>query len=86
MKDLVSYINELVDDQIKMRSCIPLTAELHDFYVQLMGRDVNEEMERNVISDDDGDVERYERFLMPKKRKNKRNVVSLNLNNFITLK
>jgi hypothetical protein len=76
MKDLVSYINELVDDQIQMRSCIPLTAELHDFYVQLMGRDVNEEMERNVISDDDGDVERYERFLKPKKRK--RNVVGLN--------
>lgn len=74
MKDLVSYINELVDDQIQMRSCVPLTAELHDFYVQLMGRDVDEEMERNVISDDDGDVERYERFLMPKKKK--RNVVS----------
>lgn len=77
MKDLVSYINELVDDQIQMRSCVPLTAELHDFYVQLMGRDVDEEMEKNVITDDDenvDDIKRYERFLMPKKKK--RNVVS----------
>lgn len=87
MKDLVSYINELVDDQIQMRSCIPLTAELHDFYVQLMGRDVNEEMERNVISDNnEEDVERYERFLMPKKRKSKRNVVSKKFQKYYTSK
>lgn len=83
MKDLVSYINELVNDQIQMRSCVPLTAELHDFYVQLMGRDVEEEMEKNVISGgDDGDndadeAERYEQFLKP--RKIKRNVVSLKI-------
>lgn len=83
MKDLVSNINELVNDQIQMRSCVPLTAELHDFYVQLMGRDVAEEMEKNVISGNDADdvdeAERYERFLKP--RKVKRNAVSLQ--NFI---
>lgn len=80
MQDLVSHINDLVSDQIQMRSCIPLTAELHDFYVELMGRDVEEEMEKNVIRDDygrDGEMEeRYERFLKPKRSKIKRNVVS----------
>lgn len=78
MQDLVSHINDLVSDQIQMRSCIPLTAELHDFYVQLMGRDVEQEMERNVIRDDydDGGEQRYERFLKPKRSKIKRNVVS----------
>ncbi len=75
MKDLISYINQLVDDQVQMRSCIPLTTELHDFYVQLMGRDVDEE-EDNLDSDDEEDLARYERFLIPKKKK--RNAVTKN--------
>jgi hypothetical protein len=89
MQDLVSHINDLVSDQIQMRSCIPLTAELHDFYVQLMGRDVEQELERNVIRDDyesgddgGGSEERYERFLKPKRSKIKRNVVSCKKINF----
>lgn len=78
MKDLVSYINELVNDQIQMRSCVPLTTELHDFYVELMGHDVEEEMEKSVIKDDDeNETERYVQFLKPKR--NKRNEVSLKL-------
>jgi hypothetical protein len=73
MSDLVEFINELVDDQIRMRSCIPLTPELRDFYKKLMGRDVDEDSSDNQIDDEyeDGD-ERYEksveRFLTPKKR------------------
>lgn len=73
MSDLVEFINELVDDQIQMRSCIPLTPELRDFYRKLMGRDVDEDSPDNQIDDDydDGD-KRYEKsvekFLTPKKR------------------
>jgi hypothetical protein len=75
MSDLVEFINELVDDQIQMRSCIPLTPELKDFYRKLMGRDIDEEDSSDnqiddVYGDDEG--ERYEksveRFLTPKKR------------------
>lgn len=72
MSDLVGFINELVDDQIQMRSCIPLTSELRDFYKQLMGRSIDEnssDYQDDVY--DDGD-ERYdksvERFLTPKRR------------------
>jgi hypothetical protein len=68
MSDLVGFINELVDDQIQMRSCIPLTPELRDFYGKLMGRKVDD-----VEGDVEDDVgERYEksveRFLTPRKR------------------
>lgn len=79
MKDLVSYINEMVNDQIQMRSCVPLTKELHDFYLQLMGRDVDDDdnvINRDDEDDDDDEVERYERFLKPKRSKIKRNAVS----------
>jgi hypothetical protein len=79
MRDLVTYINELVDDQIQMRTCIPLTSELHDFYVQLMGRDVDEEASASVIEDDEN-ASRYEksiqRFLMPKRKLRGKIVVS----------
>lgn len=76
MSDLVELINELVDDQIQMRSCIPLSDELEDFYRKLMGRDVDkEDSSDNQIDDvygDDDEGERYEksveRFLTPKKR------------------
>lgn len=40
MSDLVEFINELVDDQIQMRSCIPLTPELKEYYSKLMGRHI----------------------------------------------
>ena len=73
MSELVSYINELVNDQVQMRSCIPLTQELQDFYQQLMGRNYEKESAGNVIyGDDDNSIEK---FLMTKK-KSKRNVVS----------
>lgn len=62
MSDLVGFINELVDDQIQMRSCIPLTPELKDFYRQLMAHKTDGE-----ASDDDED-EPYERFVKPKRR------------------
>ena len=75
MSDLVEFINELVDDQIHMRTCIPLTPELRDFYKKLMGREVgDEDSTDNEIDDEDyGDEgERYEksveRFLTPRKR------------------
>lgn len=77
MADLVSYINELVDNQIQMRSCIQLTPELQNFYVELMGRDIESDTMRNVIDDDN---QRYEKsvedFLMTK-RKFKRSTVSI---------
>lgn len=74
MEDLVGFINELVDDQIHMRTCIPLTPELKDFYKKLMGRDVDDEETDNQIEDeyDDNENDRYEksveRFLTPRKR------------------
>lgn len=82
MKDLVSFVNELVNDQIQLRSCIPLTIELRKFYLQLMGKDVDDEMyaiDRNDEKDNDRyEEERFERFLQPKINKSKRNAVSLN--------
>ena len=72
MSELVSYINELVNDQVQMRSCIPLTQELQDFYQQLMAR----ESAGNVMFDDDDSS--IKKFLMTKK-KSKRNVVSFGL-------
>jgi hypothetical protein len=75
MSELVEFINELVDDQIQMRSCIQLTPELREFYKNLMGRDVDEDSSEfdNQIDDEYGDGdERYEksvdRFLTPRKR------------------
>lgn len=75
MSDLVEFINELVDDQIRMRTCIPLTPELKDFYRKLMGRNVDDEDSPDNQNDDvmdDDESERYEksvaRFLTPKKR------------------
>lgn len=71
--DVVKFINELVDDQIQMRSCIPLTPELKDFYVKLMGRELegdSRESEVDELYDDDSErIEKsVERFLTPKKR------------------
>lgn len=72
MTDLVEFINELVNDQIKMRSCIPLTPELKDFYSKLMGRNIDELRSESGITDGvedkSDDAERYERFLRPRKR------------------
>lgn len=64
MSDLVEFINELVDDQIQMKSCIPLTLELKEFYDQLMGHKID----RDASDDDDDDEEPYERFLKPKRK------------------
>lgn len=73
MSDLVEFINELVDDQIRMRSCIPLTTELKDFYRKLMGRNVDDDSQSDDdVNDGDDEGERYEksvaRFLTPRKR------------------
>lgn len=76
MSDLAKLVNELVDDQVQKRSCIPLTDELEDFYRKFMRRDVDgEDSPSNLIDDeyvDDDRVERYKksvkRFLTPKKR------------------
>lgn len=72
MSDLVEFINELVDDQIRMRSCIPLTSELKDFYRKLMGRNVDDDSQSDDVNDGDDEGERYEksvvRFLTPRKR------------------
>lgn len=78
--DLVKFINELVDDQIRMRSCIPLPPDLKDFYAKLMGRKMEEGKEENEIDYDDDDSERIERFLTPKRRFT-RTVVSFILDN-----
>jgi len=75
MSELVSYINELVNDQVQMRSCIPLTQELQDFYQQLMGRNQKESAGNVMFDDDDNSIQK---FLMTKK-KSKRNVVSFDL-------
>lgn len=78
MSELVSYINELVNDQVQMRSCIPLTQELQDFYQQLMGMN-REKSAGNVIYDDNDNS--IQNFLRTKK-KSKRNVVSFKLSRF----
>lgn len=77
MSDLVGFINELVDDQIRMRTCIPLTNELRDFYSKLMGRDFDEDSPGEDGSEDD---ESMEKFLMPKKRFARKVVSLLGLN------
>lgn len=74
MSDLMEFINELVDDQIQMRSCIPLTPELKEFYSKLMGLNTDEFLSssENEDKDESDDVESYEKsvekFLTPKKR------------------
>lgn len=78
MSDLVGFINELVDDQIQMRSCIPLTPELRVFYSQLMGHKIDEDSSDNQDDVDDGG-ERYERFLKPKRRFTRTAVSFLNV-------
>lgn len=89
MSDLVEFINELVDDQIQMRSCIPLTPELKDFYSQLMGHKIDGDSSADDnqvdddVFDDDDDGERYERFLKPKRRFT-RNIVSFTRLNFFS--
>jgi hypothetical protein len=69
MSNLVSYLNELVSDQVRARSCIPLTPELQKFYDELMRREKSDDNERDKKSVDD--------FLMTR-RKFKRNAVSRN--------
>lgn len=74
MADLVEFINELVDDQIQMKSCIPLTPELKEFYKQLMGRSIDEDPADNqsddvVYGDEGGGYEEsVEKFLTPRRR------------------
>lgn len=73
MEDLVEFINELVEDQIQMKSCIPLTPELKEFYEQLMGRSIDEDPADNQRDGEYGDEgERYEKsvekFLTPRRR------------------
>lgn len=80
--DLVKFINELVDDQIRIKSCIPLPPELKDFYAKLMGRNMEEERTENEIDYDD-EAERIERFLTPKRRFT-RTVVSFILDNLLS--
>lgn len=71
MKDLFVDINELIDDQIQMRSCIPLLPEMKSFYSKLMGRGMDEASPNEDI-EPENDEEHYEqsiqRFLMTKKR------------------
>ena len=38
MNDLVGSISDLIEDQIQMRTCIPLSPELKEFYVTLTGK------------------------------------------------
>lgn len=76
MSDLVGFINEMVDDQIHMRTCIPLTPELREFYSKLMGHGFDGDSSPEDLQVDDDEGERYERFLTPKKRFT-RKVVSL---------
>lgn len=73
MTDLTEFINELVDDQIRMKSCIPLTPELKEFYKQLMGRSIDEDPADNqsdVVYGDEGEryEESVEKFLTPRRR------------------
>lgn len=75
MSDLVGFIHELVDDQIQMKSCIPLRRELKDFYCKLMGHSVDSfspESENGEEENGSDDTEQYEKsvekFLTPRKR------------------
>lgn len=72
MTNLVSYINELVNDQIQMRSCIQLTPELQKFYAELMGKG-NE----NAVDDNAGRNKKSVENYSLTHRKFKRNAVSL---------
>ncbi|CRK90660.1 CLUMA_CG004361, isoform A [Clunio marinus] len=65
MSDLVEFINDLVNDQIEMRTCITLTPELENFYSELIGRRNFNEESSDYLDDEN---ERYSRFLTPKKR------------------
>ncbi|KAG5684839.1 hypothetical protein PVAND_014050 [Polypedilum vanderplanki] len=65
MSNLVSYLNELVNDQVKMRSCIELPSELQKFYNELMQHTKTDDNERNKKSVDEFSMTR---------RKFKRNV------------
>lgn len=76
MSELVSYINELVNDQVQMRSCIPLTQELQDFYQQLMGTSRMKSARDVIYDDNDNSIQNFLRT----KKKSKRNVVSSRLN------
>lgn len=77
MSELVTYINELVNDQVQMRSCIPLTPELQDFFEQLMGKIYDQESVGSAYQADDVDdgEKSIQKFLMARK-KSKRSAVS----------
>jgi hypothetical protein len=84
MKDLASSVNELVEDQIHMRTCIQLTGELKKFYNDLMGK--------QIYADDDGqDYEDFEvdddieEFLAPKKRFARNIEVSVSMESNLSL-
>lgn len=85
MSELVAYINELVNDQVQMRSCIPLTPELQEFYDHLMEtrRQKDSSSGRTFTNGNrDGDEENevegdsYQRFLGKMKKRPKRDLVS----------
>jgi hypothetical protein len=50
--NLVSHLDELVNDQVKMRSCLKLTPELQQFFNELMRKgEKREEREKKSVED-----------------------------------
>lgn len=68
MADLVEFINELVEDQIQIKSCIPLTPELEAFYKQLMGRSIDKDPADNQRDEGERYEKSVEKFLTPRRR------------------
>ena len=70
MNDLVGSISDLIEDQIQMRTCIPLSPELKEFYKTLMGKKMDniEEQHEDELDYEQDYKENVKQFVNPKKR------------------
>ncbi|CAO1394386.1 unnamed protein product [Diamesa serratosioi] len=68
MNDLVGSINDLIEDQIQMRTCIPLSPELKEFYETLMGKKMDNIEEQHEDDYEQDYKENVKQFVTPKKR------------------
>ncbi|CAO1412420.1 unnamed protein product [Diamesa hyperborea] len=68
MNDLVGSISDLIEDQIQMRTCIPLSPELKEFYETLMGKKMDNIEEQHEDDYEQDYKENVKQFVNPKKR------------------
>lgn len=68
MNDLVGSISDLIEDQIQMRTCIPLSPELKEFYGTLMGKKIDNIEEQHEDDYEQDYKESVKQFVNPKKR------------------